>query len=195
MLTLNDVSFSYGNKKIINKLSLSLPSNGVFAISGPSGCGKTTLFMLIASLLKPDSGNIVSDHKRLSFVFQEARLLPWLTAAENVNFVLGGKKSTLQKATEELGKVGLSEDTKKYPHELSGGMQRRVSLARAFAYDGDIILLDEPTAGLDERIKSVVLDLIKEKGKTSLVLMITHDIDEAKACADEILDFYKMQKG
>lgn len=195
MLKINDLSFSYGDKKILNELSLSLPSKGVYAITGPSGCGKTTLFMLIASLIKPDSGSIESDHKRLSFVFQEARLLPWLTAAENVNFALGGKKSTLQNAIEELCKVGLSDDTKKYPHELSGGMQRRVSLARAFAYDGDIILLDEPTAGLDEKIKAVVLDMIKEKGEKSLVLMITHDIDEAKACANEILDFYEIQKG
>ena len=118
-----------------------------------------------------------------------------MTAAENVNFVLGGKKSTLERAKAALTSVGLGDDSKKYPSELSGGMQKRVALARAFAFEGDFLLLDEPFTGLDEETKDNIIDIIKEMGKSRLVLFITHDITEAEKCEAEILHFGKLNLG
>lgn len=192
MINIEDLSFSYGEEQVIRSLSLKLPERGVFAIMGPSGCGKSTLFSLICSLLKPVSGKITLGSERLAFAFQEPRLLPWMTAAENVNLVLGGKKSSLPKAKAALADVGLDDDAEKYPAELSGGMQKRVSLARAFAADSDILLLDEPFTGLDAETKRGIIEKVKEIGKNALVLMITHDTFEANECADSVFDFYEL---
>ena len=194
MLKIEDLSFSYGTQSIIKNLSLTIEQNGVYAIMGPSGCGKSTLFSLISGLLKPDSGSITTDAEKLSFSFQEARLLPWETAEQNVNFVLGSKKNALQKARGALLKVGLGEDRTKYPGELSGGMQKRVSLARAFAAGGDLILLDEPFEGLDTETKAGIIENVKEIGKNSIILLITHDINEANDCAEKVFDFYELNK-
>ncbi len=189
MLKIDNLSFSYGNEKIIDRFSIELDGNGIYAIMGPSGCGKSTLFSLICGLLKPDDGSIVYDYKKVSYAFQEPRLIPHMTAAENVNFVLGGKKSTLEKAKKALQAVGLGSDSEKYPSELSGGMQKRVALARALAFDGDLLLLDEPFTGLDEETKEDIIELIKEIGKSKLILMITHDGAEAEKCSANILHF------
>ena len=189
MLKIENLSFSYGNEQVLQDLSLTLPDRGVFAIMGPSGCGKSTLFALISGLLKPSSGKIELDAKRIAFAFQDARLMPWMTAAENVNFVLGGKKSTLERAERALEDLGLGDATYKYPDELSGGMQKRVSLARAFAFEGDLFLLDEPFTGLDANTKTGITQKVKEIGKKSLVLLITHDIGEANDCAENVFNF------
>lgn len=194
MLKIEGLSFSYGEQKVIDDLSLTLPERGVYAVMGPSGCGKSTLFSLIAGLEKPDSGRIELDTKKLAFSFQDARLLPWLTAAENVNFVLRGKKNTFERARTALNEVGLGEDTEKYPDELSGGMKKRVSLARAFVTDSDFILLDEPMNGLDSETKRSIIGKIKNIGKSALVLLITHDMEEATECADVIYDFYSLME-
>lgn len=189
MLKIDKLSFSYGKEKILNDFSLELDGNGIYVIMGPSGCGKSTLFSLISGLLKPQSGEIKHDFERISYAFQEPRLIPHMTAAENVNFVLGGKKSTLGNAIRALESVGLGDDAEKYPSELSGGMQKRASLARAFAYEGDFLLLDEPFTGLDAETKDSIISLIKEIGKEKLVLMITHDSEEAEKCVADILHF------
>ncbi len=194
MLKIEKLSFSYGKEKILNEFSLVLEDKGIYAIMGPSGCGKSTLFSLICGILKPQIGDINHDFKRISYVFQEPRLIPYMTAAENVNFVLGGKKITLNKAKNALDAVGLYDDHKKYPSELSGGMQKRVALARAIAYGGDFLLLDEPFTGLDEETKDIIIKLIRDIGKSSLVLMITHDSSEAEKCAAEILRFDQINK-
>ncbi len=194
MLKIENLSFSYGKEKVLNDFSLELQDQGIYAVMGPSGCGKSTLFSLICGLIKPHSGKISHDFRRISYAFQEPRLIPHMTAAENVNFVLGGKKSTLYKAKKALESVGLGEDTEKYPSELSGGMQKRVSLARAFAYGGDFLLLDEPFAGLDDETKNEIIQILKEIGKSTLVLMITHEISESEKCADDILLFNQINR-
>lgn len=194
MLKIDSVSFSYGKEKILDSFSLDLPNKGVFSIMGPSGCGKSTLFSIIGGLLKPTSGTVEHDFRRIAFAFQDARLMPWMTAAENVNYVIGGKKSTLEAACKALTEVGLDGSTEKYPSELSGGMKKRVSLARAFAYDGDFLLLDEPLTGIDDEMKERIIEKLVETGKEKLVLMITHDISEAEKCSEEIFDFYKLMK-
>ncbi len=194
MLKIDSISFSYGKEKILDNFSLELGERGIYAIMGPSGCGKSTLFSLICGLLKPERGSITHVFSRISYAFQEPRLIPHMTAAENVNFVLGGKKSSLDKAKKALDSVGLYEDAEKYPSELSGGMQKRVSLARAIAYCGDFLLLDEPFTGLDEETKDDIINIIKEIGKNALVLMITHDSAEAEKCADKILFFEQINR-
>ena len=194
MLVIKDLSFSYGSEKVLKDFSLTLQKNGVYAIMGPSGCGKSTLFSLIAGLLKPLFGQITFETKKLAFAFQEPRLMPWMTATENVNFVLGGKKSTIKTAQKALSDLGLGDDMDKYPHELSGGMQKRVSLARAFASDSDFLLLDEPFTGLDAETKSGIIEKVKELGKNSIVLLITHDISEAKECAEKVFNFNELNK-
>lgn len=195
MLKTDKLSFSYGKEKILNDFSLTVDGNGIYAIMGPSGCGKSTLFSLISGLLKPQSGEITNDFERISYAFQEPRLIPHMTAAENVNFVLGGKKSTLERAIKALHAVGLGGDSDKYPSELSGGMQKRVALARALAFDGDFLLLDEPFTGLDDETKDNIIQLIKEVGKSKPVLMITHDISEAEKCEANIFQFNQLNSG
>lgn len=192
MLEIKNLCFSYGKENVIENLSLNLPANGVFAIMGPSGCGKSTLLALIAGILKYRSGEIKLNTKKIAFSFQDARLLPWFTALENVNYVLGGKKSTLNRAETELVELGLSDDVNKYPAELSGGMQRRVSLARAFAAESEILLLDEPFTGLDAETKAGIIKKVKDIGKNALVILITHDETEAIECADVIYNFYDL---
>ncbi len=194
MLKLSNVSFSYKKapneeELVIKDLSCEFGDTGIYAIMGPSGKGKTTLFSLISGLLKPASGSISGNTEKLSAVFQDSVLLPWMTALENVNFVLGGKKNTLPIARDALCSVGLGGSENKYPEELSGGMQRRTALARALAYDGDIYLLDEPFTGLDTEIKSDIMKQIKDIGKSKLVLLITHDLSEALECTAEIVNF------
>lgn len=190
MLILDDLSFSYGEEKVFEHVSRKFPNTGIYALMGASGCGKSTLFSVIAGILKPSGGSVKYDGK-LSVAFQEPRLLPHMTALENVNFVLGGKKATLPDALSALRDVGLAEngDENKYPSELSGGMQKRVSFARALAYGGDILLLDEPFSGIDEERKDKLIAKIKNIGQKSLVIMTTHEISEAEKCADEIITF------
>lgn len=192
MLDIKNLSFSYKKnekKPIIDNFSHTFPNSGIFVIMGSSGCGKTTLFSLIAGLIKPDSGEIITDARKIVFDFQEPRLLPWLTALQNVNFVLGGKKDTIVKAEKALSRVGLSDFAGLYPDELSGGMQKRVALARALAYEeeGCILLLDEPFSGVDEESKTKLYEIIKALSQRSLVLLITHDSSEAEKYGDKII--------
>lgn len=185
MISIKNLSLSYDGERVIENFSLRVEGGGHIALMGPSGCGKTSLLRAIAGLLKPESGSI-SLGGRLSCVFQEPRLLPWLSAAENINAVLSDAPSTLPEAKSRLEAVGLGEAAEKYPAELSGGMQQRLSIARALAYGGDILLLDEPLKGMDaeteERIKELIL---KEAEKKTLVL-VTHDEAEAAAFADKV---------
>ena len=194
MLKINNVSFSYGDKDIIKNLSFEAPERGVFVIMGPSGSGKSTLFSLIAGLIKPNEGNIEIGSKKLAVSFPEDRLLPWMTAAENVGFVLGAKKIALPRAIEALSELGLEESISKYPSELSGGMKKRVSLARAFVTDADIILLDEPFNGLDAETKSAVIEKIKKVGEDALVLVVTHEKADAEALTDKIFELSEFIK-
>lgn len=194
MLEIENLKFSYGNHPVLRAFSLSVPEHGVHVLMGPSGCGKSTLLSLIAGLIRPVGGSLVCHAKKISYSFQEPRLLPWMNTADNVNFVLGGKGETLPKAEEALSELGLGNSLKKFPSELSGGMKKRVSLARAFAYDGDFLLLDEPTNGLDSETKEKIILKIAEIGKNTPVLMITHNEDDAKKCADNIFLFDECEK-
>lgn len=190
MLRLEDVSLSYGGKIVLQGQSLDVPSGKRIALMGPSGCGKTSLLRLAAGLSKPDGGTVERRCERVSYLFQEPRLLPWLTAEENVNAVLSDRAATRAEAHRWLDAVGLGEDADKYPRELSGGMQQRVSLARALAYGGALFLLDEPLKGLDAETRADMLHLLCKHTAGKTVLLATHDEAEAEALADEIYTYH-----
>ncbi len=176
MIQLKKVSFSYGATPILQNLSVTLPQQGVVGFSGPSGCGKTTLLRILAGLEQPQSGTLSRpENCRLSMVFQEDRLLPWLTAEENVRLVCEAQP---HRAAECLQAVGLSEAAHHYPDQLSGGMKRRVALARAMAADGDILILDEPFTGLDTALQEEIAALLREQFKDKLILLVTHGAEE-----------------
>ena len=186
-IELKNITKSFDGKKVLNNLSLKFPEKGVFAIMAPSGYGKTTLLRLISGLEKPDSGKISVDGK-ISFLFQESLLFPWLTAKENIVEVAGVSENV---ALTLLEQMELSKDADLYPDQLSGGMQRRVALARAIARGG-ILLLDEPFNGLDEELKQGVYGIIKEYAKENLVIMVTHDGEEAVCCGGKIIALDKV---
>lgn len=176
------LSISYEGKPVFLNLSLELPETGLVCIYGPSGIGKTTLFNCLAGIRKPDGGKISGlEGKRISMVFQENRLLPWYSAVDNVAFVVEGEQERAMLALEEME---LASESDKLPGELSGGMQRRVAIARAMAYGGDVLLLDEPTAGLDEELAVRVMTRLISAWQGKLILLITHDSWLAERFAD-----------
>ena len=183
MAEFKNVSFSYGEKEIIKNLSFTVESGISTAILGPSGCGKTTLLSLAAGFLKPEKGDISPFLGKASFIFQEDRLLPWKTALENL-LVVNIEK---ERALEYLEKVGLSESFDKYPDELSGGMCRRLAIARALAFGGDVFFFDEPLRGLDIKTSAEILELIRSETEGKTVFIITHSPKEAFLLCKKII--------
>lgn len=180
-IAMESVHFSYPDgTAVLSDFSLTLPDTGALCLSGPSGCGKTTLLRLLAGLEIPQSGRIVGlEGRRVAFVFQEDRLLPWATARENVSIVLGGKEAGAC-ADEWLRLVGLSGAEDRRPGELSGGMRRRVALARALAYPADLLLLDEPFTGLDKALWRSIAEMMARDNGRRLILLVSHNPEEAR---------------
>lgn len=182
----------------IKDINLEIKNGEFVCILGPSGCGKTTLLRILAGLEKPSGGSYEllpgnEDKPLQSMIFQEKGIIPWMTVEENVTFGLrmrhAPKSETKERSEYYLKKVGLWDFRKLYPSEISGGMKQRVSIARAFANDPEILLMDEPFAALDEQNKFILqeelLNIWEETKKT--VLFITHSIDEALLLSDRIL--------
>lgn len=192
MIALNNINISYGNLKVLENFSISLEKGKVHCIFGASGCGKTTLLNALTGMNKLESGERLSlDNKKFSYVFQEDRLLPWATALENVLFVLRDRycdEEAKQIAEKYLNIVGLGKFINAYPSELSGGMQRRVSFARALSYRGEIFILDEPFKGLDFKLKTELINYLLESDikENSYIVFVTHDMQEALSFSDYI---------
>lgn len=186
MVELKNVCLSFNKTPVLKDFSISVNKGEHVVIMGPSGSGKTTILKLIAGQIKPQKGELRVTTDKISYMFQEPRLLPWLSAAENVNLVLGDTAETMPEAIKWLQILGLGEDTDKHPSELSGGMQQRVALARALAYNGDLLLLDEPLSALDETLADELLHLIKEYAANKTVIFVTHSTLQAKKFADTI---------
>ncbi len=175
----------------LRDLRARIEPNEFCVLFGPSGCGKSTLLNLIAGIDRSFAGNIRFDGNCVShigYVFQASRLLPWRTVRENLELVLRpGADPAIVEAL--LAEVGLAEAAGFYPSRLSGGMARRAALARAFAIDPDLLLLDEPFVSLDAaaatRLRALLLRLVATRPAT--VLFVTHDAAEAVALADRIL--------
>lgn len=185
MLKLTGISHRYGDQPVLENRNLILHPGQRLALMGPSGCGKTTLLRIALGLLKPTEGTAENSFRKTSVVFQEPRLLPWRTALENVNLVLGDGKSTLETAGTFLKQVKLSEAADKYPRELSGGMQQRVAVARALAADGDLLILDEPFKAMDEALREQIISRVAET--QAAILLVTHEESEAEMLGCEII--------
>ncbi|MBX3311583.1 MAG: ABC transporter ATP-binding protein [Microbacteriaceae bacterium] len=207
-LEINDLDFSYGDKRVLRGLTLTAKPGEIAAIMGDSGSGKSTLFRLIAGFEEPDAGEIylagenlagIPAHKRgVVMMFQDKQLFENMTVLENVAFPLKlrGVVATerAERARDLLEAVRLSDHIDKRVNEISGGQQQRVALARSLAADPKLLLLDEPFASLDDSLRTElakeVRDTLKQQGITTLI--ITHDADEAGALADTV---YKVQDG
>jgi len=192
LIEFNNVNKSYGDLEVIEDLSFDVHVNDIIGILGPSGVGKSTILKLIAKLEKPTRGNITNNTKKIGYVFQEPRLLPWKTTMENIVRPLQtngfSKQISEIKALHYLDKMGLNGFEKYYPSQLSGGMLQRVALARAFALDPDLLLLDEPFSALDLRLKSVLETMLKDllKENPIPVLYVSHSPEEVVQFANRI---------
>ena len=191
MITIDRLTLSYGSQQVLKDCSLQVEPGSRVALMGPSGCGKTSLINVIAGLLTPDSGK-VSVNGKVSYVFQEPALFPWLTAVDNINVVLSDGPETLPRAEQLLEAVGLSDCRDKYPHQLSGGQKQRIAICRALAYGGDILLLDEPLKGLDADTRDQVSALLRQEWAGKTLLLVTHDPSEAQSLCDRV---YRWQEG
>jgi len=183
----------------IDQLSLEIPQGCFFMIVGPSGCGKTTLLRILAGLESQSSGELIINQPKTSqrpgnsMVFQGDSLFPWMSVFDNAAYGLRMRRRPVAEINEIVGhylaRTGLSKFRDSYPHQLSGGMRQRVSIARAFANDPDILLMDEPFSALDEQNKLLLqeelLKIWEETRKT--VMFITHSVDEAVTLGDRIL--------
>ena len=178
---------------IFKNFNIDINHGQFISIFGPSGCGKTTLLNIISGLDKNFDGfiNIKKDDffkKKISYMFQSPRLFPWLTAIENIKFPIKKKKNCEKIANDLLKKVGLEKFKNEYPNRLSGGMQRRISLARAFISNPNILLLDEPFVSIDKKISNSLRELLIKLWKKNkpTIIFVTHDLDEAIELADRI---------
>ncbi len=200
-LVIDSLYFSYGQLTIFENLNITVQPGEFLSIIGPSGCGKTTLLNLLSGFLEPDSGSVLlrgtplkPEDPHFGYVFQHATLFPWLSTIENVEFGLkmAGELSPeemREKAMHYLAMVGLKGFEDYLPLKLSGGMQQRVSLARALTLEPRLLLMDEPFGALDaitrDDMNDELLVLWEELGQT--VVFITHDIDEAIYLSDRII--------
>ncbi len=204
MLEFRNVSFSFsgrrGDVELLHDVSFSCQEDEIVAVIGPSGCGKTTLLGLASALRTPTAGAVLvygkvdKDPSRLiGMLFQQSTLLPWRSVVENVELGLEirgeAKHARRQKALMLIRQYGLGGFERKYPHALSGGMQKRAALAQTLAMEPEVLLLDEPFAALDAQTRVVIEnDVVKicRAGKRSMVL-VTHDIAEAISMADRVV--------
>ncbi len=183
----------------LKDFTLSVDEGEFVSLVGPSGCGKTTVMRIVAGLEKPSSGSaevIAGPGNRRApnaMVFQEHGLFPWMTVIDNAGYSLEmrgvGKRQRREQVMPFLDMVGLSSFRDHYPQQLSGGMRQRVSLARAFVADPEVLLMDEPFASLDSHNKLILQDELLRiwEGSAKTVLFITHAIDEAIALSDRIV--------
>ena len=184
---------SFGPIKVFDNFTLEFPEGKITVILGPSGCGKTTLLNMLAGLVKPDRGTI-SLPKTVSYLFQEPRLLPWLTVWDNLALVLRDKmpETNIRELVEQyLAITGITDYAHFYPGHLSGGLRQRVAMARAFAYQAPVLLMDEPFRSLDIKMRySLIQDfrsILRKDPRT--VVIVTHNIKEAVTLGDEIVVF------
>ena len=176
---------SYEDKEIFADVSFDMES-GFVALMGESGTGKTTLLRLISGLEKPDRGSVEVEGK-IAFVFANPNLFDSVNVLKNVTCSMDGKKSENEETAREiLKKMGLENEVMSKPSKLSTGMAQRVSIARAVASNRDIYLLDEPFRGLDEKTRGDIMEYLKEFLKDKIVIMVTHDPEEAAYFTNEI---------
>ena len=192
-LEIKGLNKKFDNLSLFSDFSIEFQEGTITCILGPSGCGKTTLLNIIGDTIKPDSGQLSGfREKTISYIFQDPRLLPWKTVEENIDFVLTREMSADQRhrITGQLIRLMELEDFAGfYPSKLSGGMRQRVSIARAFAYPSEIILMDEPLKGLDVKLKLNLIRIFSRMWQADkrTVISVTHDVDEALLMGNDII--------
>jgi NitT/TauT family transport system ATP-binding protein len=207
-LEVRQVSMVYSDGKneftALKDVSFRIEQGSFLSILGPSGCGKSTLLSLFAGLVRPTSGTILLDGEPIvdtgldrSVVFQSYSLFPWMSAIRNVELAAGqafpdkSRREIAELAAHYLDRVGLADFADKFPSELSGGMQQRVSIVRALAMDANLLLMDEPFGAVDTgtrtELQQLLLSLWESGGDKKTVIFVTHDIDEAIFLSDRIL--------
>lgn len=191
--------YSIQGEKIhaLKGVDMDIEDGSLVCIVGKSGCGKSTLLKLMCSLESKDEGDIafengIKDPPKVSIVFQEPRLMPWLTVRKNIEFPMKGKlgKRELEKrVTGQLEMLGMREFENAYPGQVSGGMAQRVSLGRTLCYEPDIILMDEPLGALDafnrKKLQDEIVSIFQQEKKT--ILFVTHDVEEALILGQKII--------
>lgn len=179
MIQVRDLTLSYGDKLVLDRFSIDLPLDGLTALTGPSGCGKTTLLRVLGGLERPQSGTVSGlNPAEAAFLFQENRLLPWRTAGQHITDVL--PKSRRGERDLWLAFAELDGEADAYPAALSGGMARRLALARCAALGGACLLLDEPFTGVDRARRARLLDRLRDLGVPAL--LATHETDVLERC-------------
>lgn len=203
-VSFDNVSFSYGHQTVLKDIRLNAEAGDFVCILGPSGCGKSTLLRLLAGLDRPDRGHITVGGKPVTgpgldrgVVFQDYSLFPWMSASENIVLALeqthpGKTKSEYREiAHEHLRLVGLKDAFEKLPSQLSGGMRQRAAIARAFAMNSPVLLMDEPFGALDAvtraKLQDLLLRLWFQNGKGKTVFFVTHDVEEAILLANTVV--------
>jgi NitT/TauT family transport system ATP-binding protein len=204
-VSIANVSFSYGHQPVLRDISLAAEAGDFICLLGPSGCGKSTLLRLLAGLDRPEAGKITIGGKLVtgpgldrSVVFQDYSLFPWLTAGENIVLALQqvepGKTTAEYRdiARRHLGMVRLGDAFDKLPSKLSGGMRQRAAIARAFAMNSPVMLMDEPFGALDAVTRARLQDLLlrlwqQQSGESKTVFFVTHDVEEAILLANTVV--------
>jgi phospholipid/cholesterol/gamma-HCH transport system ATP-binding protein len=217
LLALENVSVTFGRQRVLEEISLAVPRGQTLVVVGESGCGKTVMLKLLIGLLTPTRGRVLFDGRvlgelgdreltrqrlRFGFLFQGAALFDSLTVFENVAFGLhekGGLKpdAVREQVRQRLAEVGLPPGVEeKRPAELSGGMKKRVGLARALALNPEVMLYDEPTTGLDPIMSDVINELILQTRQRHPVtsIVVTHDMKTARKVADRVVMFYPLAR-
>lgn len=188
MIILKGVNKRFGENRLFENLDFHISPGTVNCLIGPSGCGKTSLLNLMSGLLSPDSGEVFSNG-RISYVFQDARLLPWETVSDNAMYAMSPRLSRmerLERTGELLNQLELSEASQLRPGEISGGMARRVSLARALLAPHEILLMDEPLSSLDPYLRTGIVEHLRPKLEGKSVVLVTHDYVTATALSDRV---------
>lgn len=190
-IIITDLCKTYDDNEVLKNVNITLKDNSIYCLMGASGIGKTTLLRIIMGLERADSGSVSGiDTKSISCMFQEDRLIPYLSAIDNVRIVLHGKNNR-DEIRNNLLSI-LPDDSLDIPvSSLSGGMKRRVALARALSYPGKLIILDEPFTGLDKDTKLNVIDYILKMRNNRTLLIATHETDDANLLGAEIIKLNK----
>lgn len=179
MIELKNIHKKFNNKVILDNLSFNIKDKGITGIMAPSGTGKTTIINLMLGIYPLDNGKIINLPKDISVVFQEDRLLPYLTPYKNLTICKNMDKNKINYLFKQF-----NIDNSQIIGNLSGGMKRRIAICRALAFKSNFIILDEPFKGLDNNIKTIVMNVIIEESKTKPIFLITHNIDE--------IDYFKL---
>lgn len=185
-IVIDKLTKSYGDKLALPPFSCAVEEGEILCLLGPSGCGKTTLLRLLLGLETPTGGAVTGLPERISAVFQEDRLCPAFSALTNVTLALG-RQVTKAQAADILWELGLGDALQKPVHTLSGGMQRRVAIARCLLCPAELYLMDEPFKGLDEDTRKTVMDTVLDRTRGKALLIVTHDPEEAAYLGGRIL--------